>query len=329
MGDLLLTTPMLRVLRNAHPDAEIHLLANEYNVWVADGNDCVDRRWAYGRARTGRKIDVGAAWRQVTMYGSLKMQRIDAAIAAGGFESRRAISRTLHAGAKRNIAYAVAEKLRRKVSDPLIPDDTLHESVRMAKMLELLGVTLPVVMPAPEFHPPQSMLDFADRWLAGKNLSALSYVLIGMGTRVPANQPSAEQILRWAAWAKETHALDTVFIWTPGAKNDALYPGDDEAAQQVLDAKLTYLHPFRGQLKEAIGMVLRARTSILPDSGMMHFAAASEGGVIGLFGDVYVNSNPVQWAPLGPRATYLETEKSVKTLDDTVMYEKLARLIIS
>ena len=115
LGDLLLTTPMLRLLRTAHPNAEIHLLANEYNVWVADGNDCVDRRWAYGRARTGRKIDFVAAWRQVTMYASLKMQRLDVAIAAGGFESRRAISRTLHAGAKRNIAYAMTEKLQRTI----------------------------------------------------------------------------------------------------------------------------------------------------------------------------------------------------------------------
>lgn len=328
LGDLLLTTPMLRVLRNAHPDAEIHLLANEYNVWVADGNDCVDRRWAYGRARTGRNIDFGAAWRQVTMYASLKVQRIDVAIAAGGFESRRAVSRTLHAGAKRNIAYAVAEKLRRKVSDPLIPDDTLHESVRMAKMLEPIGITLPVVMPEPEFHPPQSMLDFADRWLIREGLSAGGYVLIGMGTRVPANQPSAEQILRWAAWAKETHALDTVFIWTPGATDDPLYPGDDEVAQRVLDAKLSYLHPFRGQLKEAIGIVLLARASVLPDSGMMHFAAASRGGVVGLFGEAYVNSNPANWAPLGPRATYIETEGLVRESSDAAVYEKLAGLII-
>ena len=329
LGDLLLTTPMLRVLRTAHPDAEIHLLANEYNVWVADGNDCIDRRWAYGRARTGRKIDFGAAWRQVTMYASLKMQRLEVAIAAGGFESRRAISRTLHAGAERNIAYAVAEKLRRKVSDPLIPNAALHESVRMAKMLEPIGITLPAVMPAPEFHPPQSMLDSADRWLTREGLSPGGYVLIGMGTRVPANQPSAEQILRWAAWVKENHALDTVFIWTPGAKDDPLYPGDDDIAQQVLDAKRSYLHPFRGQLKEAIGMVLRARASVLPDSGMMHFAAASNGGVVGLFGDVTINSNPVQWAPLGPRASYLETDKSVKEISDAVVYERLARLITS
>jgi heptosyltransferase III len=331
LGDLLLTTPMLRVLRNAIPDAEIHLLANEYNVWVADGNECIDRRWTYGRVRTGRKIDFGAAWRQVTMYAALKMQRYDVAIAAGGHESHRAIARTLHTGAKRTVAYAADEKLRRKVSDSLMPDDALHESTQMVKMLEplftLLSIKLPAILPPPEFHPPQSMLDFADRWLASKAMSVGSYLLIGMGARVGANQPSCEQILRWAKWAKETHALNTVFIWTPGAKDNPLYPGDDDAAQIVLDAKLPYLHPFRGQLKEAIGIVFGARTSILPDSGMMHFAAASPGGVVGLFADVRVYSNPAQWAPIGPRATHLEAEKSVKDLEDALVYEKLARLI--
>jgi heptosyltransferase III len=327
LGDLLLTTPMLRVLRNAMPDAEIHLLANEYNVWVADGNECIDRRWTYGRVRTGRKIDFGAAWRQVSMYAALKMQRYDVAIAAGGHESHRAIARTLHASAKHTVAYALDEKLRRKVSDSLTPDDASHESTQMVKMLEPLGIKLPAILPPPEFHPPQSMLDFADRWLASKAMSVGRYLLIGMGARVEANQPSCEQILRWAKWAKETHALDTVFIWTPGAKDNPLYPGDDDIAQIVLDAKLPYLHPFRGQLKEAIGIVFRARASILPDSGMMHFAAASPGSVVGLFADVRVYSNPAQWAPIGARATYLEAEKSVKEIDDRIIFEKLARLI--
>ena len=35
IGDMLLTTPMLSLLRQALPDAEIHLLANDY-IWAAD-----------------------------------------------------------------------------------------------------------------------------------------------------------------------------------------------------------------------------------------------------------------------------------------------------
>lgn len=39
IGDLLLTTPMLRHLRASPPDAQIHLLANDYNAWVVAGDD--------------------------------------------------------------------------------------------------------------------------------------------------------------------------------------------------------------------------------------------------------------------------------------------------
>ena len=329
LGDVLLTTPMLRVLHDAQPDAEIHLLANEYNGWVADGNTTINKRWTYGRVRTGKKIDFGAAWRQLTMYGVLKMHRFDVAIAAGGHESHRAIARTLHASAKRTIAYAAGEKLRRKVSDSLIPDEHLHESARIVKLLEPLGIQLPSVLPTPEFHPPAAMLNAADEWLARQNISTGNYLLIGLGSRVRANQPSCEQVLRWAKWAKESQGLNTVFIWTPGAHNNPLYPGDDEIAQRVLGARLPYLHPFRGQLKTAIGIVLRAKTSILPDSGMMHFAATSAGGVVGLFADAGVQTNILQWAPLGPRATCLEAAKTVTELADSLVTDKLAHLIQS
>src|SRR4051812_41135592 len=43
IGDLLLTTPMLAHLKASRPQAEIQLLANDYNAWVVAGNPHVDR----------------------------------------------------------------------------------------------------------------------------------------------------------------------------------------------------------------------------------------------------------------------------------------------
>ena len=84
LGDMIVTTPMLRLLRTALPDAQIHLLAAEYNLWVVDGNACIDRRWSFGRVRTGRKVNVGAAIGQLKLYLDLKREKFDFAIAAGG-----------------------------------------------------------------------------------------------------------------------------------------------------------------------------------------------------------------------------------------------------
>ena len=153
------------------------------------------------------------------------------------------------------------------------------------------------------------------------------YVVLGLGVRRQKKQPTTAQILRWARHFKERLSLQTVFMWTPGRADDPLYPGDDDVAQPVLEARPAYLHPFRGPIQEALGLIWRARTNIFPDSGLMHFAAASPGGVLGLFAESAVSPGPVNWAPRGPRAQWLEADKAVAQLSDEQVYEKLGRLL--
>src|SRR5580700_2410575 len=71
IGDLLLTTPMIAHLRQSLPQAEVHVLANDYNAWVIAGNNDVDRVWIYRRVRTGNRISPAAAlgiiWQNVQL----------------------------------------------------------------------------------------------------------------------------------------------------------------------------------------------------------------------------------------------------------------------
>jgi hypothetical protein len=140
-------------------------------------------------------------------------------------------------------------------------------------------------------------------------------------------QPSTEQVLRWSAHFKRTWNLDTVFIWTPGKADAPLYPGDDEVAQAVLDGRSPFIHPFRGPVGEALGLIWSARTNLFPDSGLMHFAAASPGGVLGFFAETSVSPAPSQWAPRGPKADWLEAERSVSELSDSLIYERIGALL--
>ena len=59
----------------------------------------------------------------------------------------------------------------------------------------------------------------------------------------------------------------------------------------------------------------------------MHFAAASPGGVLGFFAETGVSPAPAQWAPRGPKAGYLEADKSVSELSDALVYERIATLL--
>lgn len=327
LGDMIVTTPMLRVLRTALPDAEIHLLAAEYNLWVVDGNTCIDQRWSFGRARTGKKIHWGAALGQLKLYLHLKREKFDFAIAAGGEASHRALSRTLHAGAKRTVGYATDAKWRAKISDSLKPDEREHESVRIARLLEPLGVSLPDLLPDPEFIPPASGLAFADQWLADEKIAPQTFWVLGIGSRIPNHQPNTEQILRWARWAKESRGLETVFMWTPGAADHPLYPGDDAIAEPVLAAGMPYIHAFRGGLKEAIGLIWRANTSLFPNSGLMHFASTSPGGVLGLLANADVWDAKAQWKPIGSRARYVETRGSAHAFTDAEVFAQIDDLL--
>ena len=77
----------------------------------------------------------------------------------------------------------------------------------------------------------------------------------------------------------------------------------------------------------AIGLVWNACITIIPDSGLMHFAAASPGGVLGLFAETDVSPHPSQWGPRGRHVAYLEAPKSVTELDDAEVFACLRRLL--
>ena len=326
LGDLLLATPMLAHLRASLPQAEIHLLANDYNAWVVDGNTDIDLRWVYRRVRSDGRVSLSAALQFMTQGYALRRERFDWTIVANGEDSPRAIARGLSIHARRTIAYCDDASKYPGLSDPIAVQHRMHEMDRMLAMLSPLGLTPPSNAPYPRFVLPADAASFAQGWLGARGLRPGGFIALGLGARRPKKQPSTGQILRWSAHFRNAWGLDTVLMWTPGKSDNPLYPGDDDVAQPVLDAALAHIHPFRGPLREALGLVWSARTSLFPDSGLMHFAAASPGGVLGFFAETDVSPSPVHWAPRGPSAGYLEAPKSVPDLPDALVIKRVAAL---
>lgn len=333
IGDLLLTTPMLRQLRNALPTADIHVLANDYNAWVVENNTDIDHLWVYPRARLGKRLRFAAALHQAGQIFQLRRERFDVVIAANGEESPRAIRRALHAKGTRCIAYCTNARLAKQLTDPLPPPVREHEIERLLGLLMPLGITRENSI-YPHYILPDSAQACATAWLVQQGIVAGGYVVLGLGARIANRQPTVPQILRWSAYFKANYGLDTVFTWTPGAGGDnPLYPGDDALAQSVLEVGLPYVHPLRGSLsfKESVvktlGVVWGARFSIFPDSGLMHFAAASPGGVIGLLSDDNLSPQGNQWQPRGPRAGVIEAPHGVPALSDEQLFESINLLL--
>jgi len=331
IGDLLLTTPLLARLKAGLPQVETHLLANDYNAWVVAGNPHVDRVWVYRRVRNAGRASLAAAWQWIWQSLALRREHYDWIIVANGDESPRAIRRGLSLGGTRIVARCADASKYSRLTDPLPPDVSNHEIERLLALLAPLGINLPAERTFPAYALPQECSAFALNWLAERGLTPGKYVVLGLGARRPKKQPSTGQVLAWSAYLKQRWGLDTVFMWTPGKSGDPLYPGDDDIARPVLEAAsrglAPQIHPFRGPIPEALGLIWSARTSIFPDSGLMHFAAASPGGVLGFFAETDVSPAPAQWAPRGTKADYLEADKSVSELPDALVHERLARLL--
>ena len=327
IGDLLLTTPMLAHLRANLPDAEIHLLANDYNAWVAADNKHIDKMWVYYRMRRGSRIK--ALWTVWLTGEQLKRQKFDVVIVANSAESERAIDRGRTLGAPRVVAcFPLGQEARYAgVTDRIDFDPRRHEVDAMIALLAPLGIAPPQEKLYPEFHLPAAWQGLAETWLAANNLKLREYVIISLGARRAKRQPTQEQVLRWSAWFAETRGLKTVFMWTPGQTSDWLYPGDDVLAAQILAAGSPHLVPVRGSRDQAIGLIWNSQFNVFPDSGMAHFAAASPGGVLALFADTTVSPHPDQWGPRGRRSDYLEAQKTVEELTDEAVYATINRLM--
>jgi ADP-heptose:LPS heptosyltransferase len=328
LGDLLLTSPVLARLHDALPGAEIHLLANDYNAWVLEGHPALARTWVYPRTRAGGRLRLGALVTQVALRRALRAQRFDWAFVMGGDESHRGIRRAIASGARRVVAYARdPARYGPRLTDALPPPQEGHETARMLALLAPLALPDGAVRPETWFALPADARDAARRWLAAQRLHEREYVVIGVGARRPKKQPTAEQIARWSTWLFERHGLRTVFLWTPAATSGGNYPADDALAQAVMARAVPHVHPFRGPIREAVALVHGARTSILPDSGLMHFAAASPGGVLGLFADPQDSSPAARWAPIGPRARYLEAARRVAESSEDEVFAALESLL--
>src|SRR4051812_30038272 len=259
IGDLLLTTPMLRHLKASLPQAGIHLLATDYNAWVVDGNRDIDRLWVYRRTR---RFDIAAAFQGIALRSRLRRERFDWVLVGNGDESPRAIRWGLAARGTRTVAYCSAPY--GGVTDSLpVPKDK-HEMDRLLGLLAPMGIPVPARPPWPRYLLPSDAASFARDWLAEKKVSADRFMVLGLGARPAKKQPAAAQVLRWSAHLKQQWGLDTLFMWTPGRSDDPLYPGDDAIAQPVLDARQPFIHPFRGPIPQALGLIWSARTSLFP-----------------------------------------------------------------
>lgn len=320
LGDLLITTPAIQVLRQHFPQAKISLAASTYSSWVAKDAPFIDEIYSYPQYKSLSLKSLYSALIQAIIFIRIRLKKYDVAIAAGGEYSPHAVKRLRWMGAKRTISYVPYNKVIKGITDPIKEPEKYsrepHEFERIIQLLQpLIGDKK--IQPAPDvwYQPPAEWLDQARIYLNENHLLENQFIVFGLGARRAKKQASKAQVISTAQYAYEKHQLKTVMVWTPGNQDNKNYPGDDDLAYEILEGAPDHIVPLRAPLGLTIGLIWLSRKSIFPDSGLMHFAASSPNGVIGLFADTYKSPNPQQWGPLGSKSTYIEADKSIADFD--------------
>lgn len=325
IGDMLLTTPAIAWLQQCLPQAEIHVLGNDYNAWVLTGNPHVKRVWIAPRVRHDGRLRLSSIWSAWRMRHALRRECFDWVVVGNGEESPRAIRLGLSVGGRQCVAYSRSP--HPGLTHRLNPPQGGHESARLASLLApVIGIAPPAELPDSSYLLPNEDARFSAEWLRAQNVVPGAYVVIALCARKLRKKPSTAQVLRWRAEIEQRWGYRTLLVWTPGSADNKLYPGDDELAAEILAADDKIL-PFQGSLHQTLGIVWHAAASVIPDSGLMHFAAASPGGVVGLFAAPALAPPAEQWGPVGQRAICVESQGWVPELDDTWVMNGLRALI--
>lgn len=328
LGDLLITTPAIQILRHFFPNATISLAASNYSSWVVKDAPFIDKIFSYPQYKSLSLKSLYFAIVQAIIFIRIKLEKYDVAIAAGGEYSPHAVKRLKWMGAKRTISYIPYNKSIKGITDPIREPEKYcrepHEFERIIRLLEpLIGDQKITPPPDVWYQPPTEWLDEAQAFLEKNMLCENQFIVLGLGARRAKKQASKAQILATVEYAYKKHQLKTIMVWTPGNQDNKNYPGDDDLAYEILSGAPEQIVPLRAPLGLTIGLIWLSRKSIFPDSGLMHFAAASPNGVIGLFADTNKSPNPQQWGPLGSKSTYIEADKSISDLDVNFLHKHI------
>lgn len=323
LGDLLLTTPLIEILSSSLPHGEIHVWATAFTTFVVESHPSVKVVWPMQK----HAKSMAEFFLMLKQLVQIRRQRYDWIIVASGEASYRAMRRARLAGGRRLIAFSshVAESERApkyKFIDWLEPPQgDLHESLRIAKLAEpiLNSAISSFMVPLPRLYHSAESTALGSRFIERSGLFEKRFVVIGLGARKEKRQPSVRQVLAWADWLKR-QGFRTVLSYTPRRAVDPGYPSDADVADEII-AEDCSIVPLAGDIQEAVAVIFSAAFSVIPDSGLMHVAAASPGGVIGLFADPERSPSPEQWGPRGVRCRLVIARELISSIPDNEIFK--------
>lgn len=301
IGDVLLITPALAALRQAHPNAHICALVNDFTAPMLGNNPDLDALLPCSRPkahtswiqRLRSELALVKAWRQ---------QHLDLTIDFTNGD-RPALLAFL-SGARQRIAYLPSPSKwdwRRHLHTHIVPRPAtrLHQVQRYLNLLSPLGIPDPNPT-HPPYHPPLKLELTPDEHAFAQtvipNNSARPTVVAHFVANWLFKCWEDAKAARIIDWLQESAGLDVLVTCGPA-------PREQERTRSILALCQTQPRSFIGtlSLRQLAALIAHARLFIGVDTAPMHMAAALGTPLVALFGP----TDRTQWHPWSPDATLL------------------------
>ena len=328
VGDLIITTPVFRALRERFPDAQIDALVNSYNFPILHNNPDLSHVHIYtkGKHRAPGDSLLMTHWRRFRLMLKLRSMHYDTVIVANwGYHPR--LLRPAKWIAPASIIGFVPARTKIPGITHGIPINTAprHSVEKAFFLLRPLGIEGP--------PPPLRLVPDAEEKCRARDLLRSQPWFRADKTTIGVHISSRKELQRWT-WEqfseliKRLHAktgCQFMLFWSPGDGNNRMHPGDDQAASAIVsDTAGLPLLPYATEgLETLIGGLSVCEAMICSDGGAMHVGAGLGLPILCFFGD----SVPQNWHPWGvPYELLHPPTRNVKdiTVDDAeAAFERL------
>jgi heptosyltransferase-3 len=304
LGDLLLSTPLIRTLRTALPGRRFTLVASPANAEALADWDAIDEillfdsRWPLLKKwRFARQLATGYAGRPWDLCLVLSPRTPSyllgwlskAALRTGIVYSRRILARLLSPlWLTHPVVLSLDEQLDANQQLP-------HEVEQLAEIAKALG--LPATEPGPlEFPLSPLELDWAQNWLGTTPGQTIG--IHGAGKWLSGGWTAEDfiNLLRTIATNKLNEncaALRLVVTFGPG--DQQLEQAVSQAMQSQPDPRI--LLPGRLSVPRWAALLSRCDAVVTPDTGSLHLAVAVNRPVVAMYESATFLHCTSQWAP--------------------------------
>ena len=293
IGDLLLTTPLLKALKKQLKVKRLDVLTNTYAAPVLQGNPCIDNLYTYQKLKHGHTNFLMAFIQRIYLILKLRKYHYDYILA---FDRR---AKHLASYLKKDFLLSPPDRWDSK--------SEVERVWALSKTLGVKGLPGPLELPPYLYNP---IHDKQDKFSVGIHLSA---------RRLRQQFPVEKWVLLIQQMYKFNSNVKFNIFWAPGDGNNPQHPGDDEKAR-LIKMGLKNI-PIRFIPTPTLTSLIKSMKScgsmVMADGGAMHIAAALNIPIVALFGD----SNARRWRPWGVSYKILSTHS--QDVKDIKVYEIL------